>query len=98
MAVIRLSFSISSETQSGRSEQDVWRDIDEEISHLDDDFISPLKTERCLETKHNTRSVFKRITHHLRPCDKAWASGLAQWPQFTKISHDDLAWLKKRLR
>jgi hypothetical protein len=98
MAVIRLSFSISEETQSGRTQQDVWRDIDDEIRDIDPDFISPLDTERCVKTKHNTRSIFKRMTRHLRACDSAWASGLAQWPQFTKISPKDLAWLKSRLR
>ncbi len=98
MAVIRLSFHISNETMSGRSEQDVWQDIDDEVRDIDADFIAPLGNERCVATKHNTRSVFKRISRCLRSCDSVWASGLAQWPQFTKISPDHLAWLKTRLR
>lgn len=98
MAVIRMTFDISSETTSGRSEQDVWADIDEVVGDIDPDYITPLKSDRCVQTKHNTRSMFKRITRQLRPCDHVWMTGLTQWPQFTRIAASDLAWLKSRLR
>ena len=97
MAVKRITIEINSETVSGRSSQQVWDDIDEEIRDIDPDFISPLSSERCVETKLNTRGIYKSLNRHLRNGDKLWVSGLTQWPQFTTIDPKDLAWLKIRL-
>ena len=98
MAVKRITFNISTETVNGRSYQDVMDEVDAELSFLDPDFISPLPSDRCVDTKLNTKSVFKGINRHLRSCDTLWVGGLTQWPQFTKIDPSDLAWLKSRLR
>ncbi len=98
MAVKRLTFYISDETVSGRTPEDVWDRINEEIEDLDPDFISPLPSDRCVDTKLNTRSVFKGVNRHLRTCDKLWVGGMTQWPQFTNIDARDLAWFKDKLK
>jgi hypothetical protein len=98
MAVKRLTFHIIDDTVSGRSSADVWANIDEEIEYIDPDFITPLPSDRCVDTKMNTRSVFKSVSRHLRPGDNIWVGGMNQWPQYTKIDPRDLAWLKSKLK
>jgi|SaaInlStandDraft_4_1057021.scaffolds.fasta_scaffold130586_2 hypothetical protein len=99
MAVKRITFNISTDdTSRGQSYQDVMDEIEAELAHLDPDYISPLPSDRCVDTKLNTKSVFKAINRHLRGGDTLWVGGLTQWPQFTKIDPSDLAWLKSRLK
>ena len=98
MGVIRLTFDIASEEINGRSAEEVWKDIEAEVMYIDPDFIAPMSTERCIETRSKTRTIFKDFKRHLRRGDKMWATGLAQWPQFTEFDPAHLDWFKSRLQ